>query len=59
MSPEQSEVADVITEFEHAGIDVAKLGEELQDEGARSFVKSWGELMDVITAKSTQLAQVG
>lgn len=59
MSPVQSEVEDVITEFEHAGIDVAKLGAELQDEGARSFVKSWGELMDVITAKSTQLAQVG
>jgi transaldolase len=59
MSPEQPEVEDVITEFEDAGIDVAKLGAELQDEGAKSFVKSWGELMDVITAKSTQLAQVG
>jgi transaldolase len=59
MSPEQSEVENVITEFEHAGIDVAKLAAELQDEGARSFVKSWDELMDVITAKSTQLAQIG
>lgn len=41
MSPEHSEIEDVITAFEHVGIDVTKLGADLQDEGAKSFVKSW------------------
>ncbi len=29
---------------------------QLQDEGAKSFVKSWNELMAVIAAKSASLA---
>jgi transaldolase len=40
------------------GIDLGALGAQLQDEGARSFVKSWNELMTVIAAKSDALAQV-
>jgi transaldolase len=58
MSPEQSNVEDVIKEFEDAGIDVSELGANLQDEGAKSFVKSWVELMEVITAKDAQRAQI-
>ena len=38
-----------------AGIDVDALGAQLQDEGAKSFVKSWNELMDVIASKSAAL----
>ena len=41
-----------------AGIDVNALGLELQNEGAKSFVKSWVELMDVIAAKGSELLQV-
>ena len=35
-----------------AGIDIDALAARLQDEGAKSFVSSWNELMDVIAAKS-------
>src|SRR5262249_28359078 len=35
----------VLTEFARAGIDSESLAAQLQDEGAKSFVKSWNELM--------------
>ncbi len=45
-----------LKKFAEAGIDVGALGAQLQDEGAKSFVKSWNELMAVIAAKSATLA---
>jgi transaldolase len=45
----------VLSEFAKAGIDIDALAERLQDEGARSFVKSWEELMAVIASKSSSL----
>jgi transaldolase len=59
ISPEQSDVETVMQQFREAGIDVDALGVELQTEGAKSLVKYWDELMDVITSKSTELARVG
>jgi transaldolase len=47
---------EVIAKFAKAGIDVDALAEQLQDEGAESFVKSWSELMGVISSKSATLA---
>jgi transaldolase len=47
----------VLTRFAHAGVDVDALASQLQDEGAKSFVNSWRELMDVITGKSSALAK--
>ena len=44
-----------MTKFSQAGIDVEALAIQLQDEGAKSFVKSWNELMSVIAAKSATL----
>jgi transaldolase len=41
--------------FAKAGIDVDGLAAQLQDEGAKSFVKSWNELMAVITSKNAVL----
>ncbi len=49
---------DVLTEFEKSGVDVQTLAAQLQEDGAESFVKSWNELMEVITAKSESLANV-
>jgi transaldolase len=49
----------VLTEFARAGIDTDALAAQLQDEGAKSFVKSWNELMTVITSKSAALAKAG
>lgn len=48
---------DVLAGFARAGIDVDALASQLQDEGAKSFVNSWHELMDVISRKSTALAK--
>jgi len=45
----------VLAQFQKAGIDVEALAAQLQDEGAKSFVKSWDELMAVIAAKSATL----
>jgi len=46
---------EVIAQFTKAGIDVDALGRRLQDEGADSFVKSWNDLMGVISSKSAAL----
>jgi len=46
---------EVIAQFTKAGIDVDALATRLQDEGAASFVKSWNELMAVISSKSAKL----
>jgi transaldolase len=46
---------EVLAQFAKAGIDVGALAAQLQDEGAKSFVKSWNELMTVITSKSAAL----
>jgi transaldolase len=46
---------EVLAQFAKAGVDVDALAAELQDEGAKSFVKSWNELMAVIASKSAAL----
>jgi len=48
---------EVLARFASAGIDVDALANQLQDEGAKSFVNSWHELMDVIAGKSAALAK--
>jgi transaldolase len=48
-----------LAEFTDAGIDIGALAAQLQDEGAKSFVKSWNELMSVIAAKSAALGKAG
>src|SRR5437773_8027985 len=48
---------EVLATFASAGVNVDALASQLQDEGARSFVDSWRELMDVIAAKSSDLAK--
>jgi len=47
----------VLAEFAKAGINVGSLAAQLQDEGAKSFVKSWNELLAVIASKSAALKQ--
>jgi transaldolase len=48
-----------LADFARAGIDPGALAAQLQDDGAKSFVKSWNELMTVIAAKSAALAKAG
>ncbi len=45
----------VLAQFTRAGIAIPALAARLQDEGAKSFVKSWDELMGVIETKSDLL----
>ena len=40
-----------------AGVNVDALAAQLQDEGAKSFVKSWNEMLAVIASKSAALKQ--
>jgi len=48
---------EVLARFATAGVAVDALAAQLQDEGAKSFVKSWNELMAVIASKSADLAK--
>jgi transaldolase len=49
---------EVLSQFFRAGIDVDLLAAQLQEEGAKVFVKSWNELMSVIDAKTVILKKV-
>ena len=55
MPPEGGDCEQVIAAFAKAGIDDAKLAEQLQQQGEASFDKSWHSLLDVIEAKSAAL----
>jgi len=55
MPPDGGDCEQVIAEFGKAGIDVDALAAQLQSEGAEAFVKSWNDLMEVITSKSAAL----
>jgi len=57
MSADGGDCEKVLEQFAKAGVDVDSLADQLQDEGAKSFVKSWNELMTVIASKSDALKQ--
>jgi transaldolase len=42
---------EVLAQFTSAGVDTKALGVRLQEDGAKSFTKSWNELMAVIASK--------
>jgi transaldolase len=44
-----------LAQFAGVNIDVHVLSRQLQEEGAKSFVQSWNDLMDVIGSKSSAL----
>jgi transaldolase len=47
----------VLAQFGRAGLNVEALAAQLQDDGAKSFVKSWSDLLAVIASKSAVLQQ--
>ena len=59
MSADGGDCEAMLDQFAAAGIDIDDLGAKLQDEGAKSFVSSWNELMGVIASKSATLAKAG
>ena len=52
MPADGGDCEEVLARFAELGIDVDVLAAQLQDEGVKSFVKSWNNLMAVITSKS-------
>ena len=52
MSADGGDCEAALVQFAQAGIDIDALAARLQDEGASAFVKSWNELMAVITSRS-------
>jgi transaldolase len=50
---------EVLATFAKTGIDTDALAAQLQDEGARSFVTSWNELLECIASKSEVLKRPG
>jgi transaldolase len=59
MSADGGDCEAVLDQFAAAGIDIDDLAARLQDDGAKSFVSSWKELMEVIASKSATLAKAG
>jgi transaldolase len=51
MAGDGGDCEEVLTKFTAAGIDINALAERLQDEGTKSFAKSWSSLMAVIASK--------
>jgi transaldolase len=55
IAPDGGNCEAVLAEFAKSGINMDALAAQLQDEGAKSFVKSWNELLAVIASKSDAL----
>lgn len=55
LSADGGDSETALAQFTKAGIDIPALAAQLQDEGAKAFVKSWDELMGVIETKSDAL----
>jgi transaldolase len=57
MSADGADCEEVLARFTAAGVNLDELATRLQVEGAKSFVKSWEELLTVIASKSNALKQ--
>jgi len=57
MSADGGDCETVLNQFTEVGIDIDLLAAKLQDDGAKSFVGSWNELMGVIASKSAKLTK--
>ena len=57
MSADGGDCEAVLDEFAAAGVEINDLAAKLQDDGAKSFVISWTELMSVIASKSATLTK--
>lgn len=57
MSVDGGDCEETLNEFSRAGTDIDALAVQLQTEGARSFAKSWDELMSVIESRSRLLQE--
>ena len=54
---DMNDTALTLDDFVKAGVNLSALGAQLQEEGATSFVKSWNDLLNVISSKTASLQQ--
>ena len=54
---DMNDTARTLDDFVKAGVNLSALGAQLQEEGATSFVKSWNDLLNVISSKTAALQQ--
>ena len=54
---DMNDAARTLDDFVKAGVNLSALGAQLQEEGATSFVKSWNDLLNVISSKTAALQQ--
>lgn len=59
MSADGGDCEAVLAKFAEIGIDTDALADQLQKEGAESFVNSWNELIESTTSKGEQLTKAG
>jgi len=57
ITKDTSDTARTLDDFVKAGVNLSALGAQLQEEGATSFVKSWNDLLNVISSKTAALQQ--
>jgi len=57
MAADGGDCEAVLAQFSKAGVKIDAVAAQLQTEGAKSFVKSWNELLGVIASKSDVLKQ--
>lgn len=55
MAADGGDCEEILTKFVKAGVDLDALAIKLQEDGANSFIKSWNELLAVISSKSETL----
>lgn len=57
IAKDPNDSARTLDDFVKAGVNLSALGAQLQEEGATSFVKSWNDLLNVISSKTAALQQ--
>src|SRR6266480_4764901 len=57
ITKDTNDTARTLDDFVKAGVNLSALGAQLQEEGATSFVKSWNDLLNVISSKTAALQQ--
>ena len=57
LAKDMNDTARTLDDFVKAGVNLSALGAQLQEEGATSFVKSWNDLLNVISSKTASLQQ--
>ena len=57
MSADGGDCEALLGQFAAAGVNIGELAAKLQDDGAKSFVASWSELLSVIASKSNVLGK--